>query len=196
MHSNQDCTGLYFIFKFICKSYLNSKLKKAHFGFKTGFIFLKYFKYFKFQKIYANKCKGQDKINLNYQIINRSYRQALFHQQKGRLLNGLNLRNLTIQPQPMNMLVKQVLLEILQSLHVIFLINSTLLYIKCMHQQTRVCRSKACKISQIKCVLEFQNQRHEICKISVLCEVGAHPVEQVDNAERKGIERSSLKKFS
>ena len=51
-----------------------------------------------------------------------------------------------------------------------------------MLQQTRACRSKASKISNIKCDLQFKYQRRETCKVAVLWEAADHPVEQIDNS--------------
>ena len=60
-----------------------------------------------------------------------------------------------------------------------------------MLQQTRVCRSAACKASTLHCAFKFKYQR---CDTSVWS-VGDHPVDQIEREEvRRGVLMNMLKR--
>jgi Tfp pilus assembly protein PilX len=57
-----------------------------------------------------------------------------------------------------------------------------------MLQQTRLCRSDACKKSEVVCTFKYKYQKCETCKEATVWSAGEHPVEQVVGESRRGID--------
>jgi len=62
-----------------------------------------------------------------------------------------------------------------------------------MLQQTRICRSKICKESGLKCDFKMKYQKCVPCSQAVVYEHGEHPVEQGDQETRRGIDEKVKK---